>query len=511
MSQVLVTGAAGFIGRALVPSLGQLGHTVSAAVRHTGEDPPGWLTRLPATTVVEADMSSPSKVADTVLETRPDIIINLAVSRSSDPERARAVNITGFTALLDAAAQLDAHVIHLGSSTELASNESGGALGATKADAARLLSERITSGHIRGCMLRPFLVHGPGEPPHRLLPTAIRAAVTGFAMPLTCPGAARDHLHIDDVVDAILAAVRTGLNDPRPIDVCTGVSTTNEGLLDLVQQLMARPIDRRVGQFPQRPWDRPHWTADPSRVTALIGRPPTPLPATVADVIRAMTVSVVVPMYHTRDTLDELHARIIDSLPPDIPTEIIYVDDGCDLGSGAAIDALAAADPRVIALHHHANLGQHQAIQTGLAASTGHEVVVLDADLQDPPEAMPELLSRLRHGDVDAVFAGRRGTYEGRGRMLSGHAFKWVLHHLTGTPTDAGGYLAMSRSLVDDIAGARRSGPYLLARIAHTRRPTVSVPVRRHRRTVGHSATGTATRMRLAGQAIRAAAKTGSR
>ena len=74
---------------------------------------------------------------------------------------------------------------------------------------------------------------------------------------------------------------------------------------------------------------------------------------------------------------------------------------------------LAAEDPRIAVTVLAENVGQHRALAAGLAAEPEADVwVCLDADLQDPPEAVPLLLDRLARGDVDAVFAGRRGAYE---------------------------------------------------------------------------------------------------
>jgi polyisoprenyl-phosphate glycosyltransferase len=209
-------------------------------------------------------------------------------------------------------------------------------------------------------------------------------------------------------------------------------------------------------------------------------------------------VSVVVPMYRTAATANELHERLSRALATETTVELVYVDDACDRGSSEALLALAAADDRVVALRHDVNRGQHEAIRTGLRATTSDIVIVLDGDLQDPPEAIPTLLVALRASTDDAVFAGRRGAYESRGRLVSGHTFKWVLHRLTGTPRDAGGYVAMTRALVDDIVARDLRHPYLLANIAATGRPTTSLPVARQTRPVGRSATTSRTRVRLA-------------
>ncbi len=209
-------------------------------------------------------------------------------------------------------------------------------------------------------------------------------------------------------------------------------------------------------------------------------------------------VCVVVPMYRTATTARELHQRLSAALDAETAVRFVYVDDACDQGSGDAVVALAAADDRVTALRHRTNRGQHQAIRTGLRATSGAEVVVLDGDLQDPPEAIPSLLAALRRSSCDAVFAGRRGAYEGRGRLATGRTFKWMLHRLTGTPRDAGAYVVMTRALVDAILARDSRRPYLLADIAATRRPTMSLPVVRRARPIGRSATTSRTRVRLA-------------
>ena len=89
------------------------------------------------------------------------------------------------------------------------------------------------------------------------------------------------------------------------------------------------------------------------------------------------------------------------------------MDDACPEGSGAAIADLAARDPRVRGISLSRNVGQQRAAWLGLSASRGAWAVVMDADLQDPPEAVPALLSAATP-DVDAVLAAWTGRYEAR-------------------------------------------------------------------------------------------------
>jgi undecaprenyl-phosphate 4-deoxy-4-formamido-L-arabinose transferase len=115
--------------------------------------------------------------------------------------------------------------------------------------------------------------------------------------------------------------------------------------------------------------------------------------------------------------------------------------------------------------------------------------VCLDADLQDPPEAVPLLLDRLARGDVDAVFAGRRGAYESVVRRLTGMLHRRVAALVTGLPPDAGAFLAMRPAVRDAVLTEMAGGaPSVVLAVGRARRPVTSVPVARSPRPVGRSA-----------------------
>ena len=125
-------------------------------------------------------------------------------------------------------------------------------------------------------------------------------------------------------------------------------------------------------------------------------------------------LSVVVPAYNEAETISELHRRVSAALAG-IPHELIVVDDGSSDGTATALAQLAGSDPclRVITLSR--NFGHQAAITAGLDHARGDATVMLDADLQDPPELIPRMVEEWRRGG-DVVFAVRR-TRQGETRF----------------------------------------------------------------------------------------------
>src|SRR5204862_2828687 len=143
--------------------------------------------------------------------------------------------------------------------------------------------------------------------------------------------------------------------------------------------------------------------------------------------------------------------------------ELLFVDDGCPQRSFELIEELAAEESRGAGTRLAANAGQHRAVLVGLAEARGRRIVVMDSDLQDPPEAIPSLLRRLDGGDRAAVFAGRRGRYESALRLVTSRLFKLTLHLLTGLPRDAGLFVAMDRRMRGRLLALRVRRPFVVA------------------------------------------------
>jgi polyisoprenyl-phosphate glycosyltransferase len=216
------------------------------------------------------------------------------------------------------------------------------------------------------------------------------------------------------------------------------------------------------------------------------------------------SVAVVVPVHGNEDTLPELVRRLSAALA-DRPWRLrLVIDASPDASAEVAARLAQRRRPgagTVVVTVLERNVGQHKALELGLLQEPDADAwVCLDADLQDPPEAVPALLDRLVRGDVAAVFAGRRGRYEGWARLLTGRVHRALLARLTGLPPGAGAFLAL------DVRGRavvlERSAPSLVAAIGAAGLPTAAVAVERAARPTGRSAWTARARLRQSARTL---------
>jgi len=169
-------------------------------------------------------------------------------------------------------------------------------------------------------------------------------------------------------------------------------------------------------------------------------------------------ITIVVPAYNESAGLREFHARlaaVLDKL--DASADVLYVDDGSRDDTYAVMCALRAADSRVSTLKLSRNFGKELALTAGLDAADADAVVVIDADLQDPPELIPLLVQNWREG-YDVVY-GTRSTRAGETRLkkFTSAAFYRVMQSLSATPLprDTGDFRIMSRRAVEALRQLR--------------------------------------------------------
>ncbi|HKS63200.1 MAG TPA: glycosyltransferase [Xanthobacteraceae bacterium] len=214
------------------------------------------------------------------------------------------------------------------------------------------------------------------------------------------------------------------------------------------------------------------------------------------------TISVVIPVFNNRATLVELGDRIRRTVEPDRTLELILVDDCSSDDSWSVIaEVLRDSPARVVAIRTPRNLGQHGAILLGLSRARGAWCAVLDADLQDRPEAIADLLAAA--DGHDAVFAGRRGRHQGLVRLLTGKLYRALLGALAGVPSDAGTFCVLRRAGVERILALPVTTPSFIAMIGLARLRATSIPIQREQRRAGYSAYSTGLRLALAWRMLR--------
>ncbi|WGD29905.1 glycosyltransferase family 2 protein [Ancylobacter sp. WKF20] len=169
----------------------------------------------------------------------------------------------------------------------------------------------------------------------------------------------------------------------------------------------------------------------------------------------ARLISIVVPVYNEASCLRALHARLCAVLDaePGIARELIFVDDGSRDDSFATLIELGRADPTVKAMRFARNFGKEAAMAAGLRAAVGDMVVLMDSDLQHPPEVIPQMIARWRAGAQMVIAVRRSRDTDPFSRRLLTRGFYHFFHALSEVdiPEGAGDFRLFDRRVVDAI------------------------------------------------------------
>jgi polyisoprenyl-phosphate glycosyltransferase len=199
-------------------------------------------------------------------------------------------------------------------------------------------------------------------------------------------------------------------------------------------------------------------------------------------------LSVVAPMFDEEATAEAFYERTSAALQG-IPFELVRVDDGSRDGTGEILDRLAAADPRVRVVFLSRNFGHQTAITAGLDHALGDAVVMLDADLQDPPEVIPKLIEQWRAG-ADVVYAVRSARAgETRFKLVTARWFYRLMNRLSPIELqeDSGDFRLMSRRALDALLAMRERSRYLRGMTVWVGFTQAAVPYERDARHAGET------------------------
>lgn len=198
--------------------------------------------------------------------------------------------------------------------------------------------------------------------------------------------------------------------------------------------------------------------------------------------------SFVIPVFNERETLPELHRRLSEVIEGlDGEAELLFVDDCSWDGSYELLSELGGRDPRVRVIRFARNFGHQVAITAGLDHAAGDAVIVMDADLQDPPEVVPDLVARWQEG-YEVVYAVReRRSGETWFKRATAAWFYRILRRIAHVdmPLDAGDFRLVDRRAVDVFRSMRERARYVRGMFSWVGFRQIGVPYERSERFAG--------------------------
>lgn len=185
----------------------------------------------------------------------------------------------------------------------------------------------------------------------------------------------------------------------------------------------------------------------------------------------ALALSIVVPCYNEEACLSELHARLSSAARgvAGESYEIVLINDGSRDSSWQIMQALAASDPRLVAINLSRNHGHQLALTAGLDLCSGERILIIDADLQDPPELLPDMIAEMERQQAEVVYAVRRARAgETAFKRTTAKLFYRALSKLAEIeiPLDTGDFRLMSRRALDALLSLPEQARFIRGMVA---------------------------------------------
>lgn len=361
--------------------------------------------------------------------------------------------------------------------------------------------------------LRLYSVFGPLEDSSRLIPNLLSKALSGTLPPFVDPETSRDFVYIDDVCAAFVYAAARMNPDiyGESFNIGSGRKTTIRELAGVTSTLFGIEETPQFGSMTGRSWDLAQWYADPSKALAALGwRAEVTLeeglketakwvatltPEELARRSKRLTdkkrrsISAIIACYKDEPAIPIMYRRLKDTFAKlGIDHEIIFVNDCSPDASAEAIRALSLSDPAVIGISHSRNFGSQMAFRSGMELASKDAVVLLDGDLQDPPELIEAFFEKWEEG-YDVVY-GRRVQREMPLRWgLLYKAFYRVFKAFSyvDIPLDAGDFSLIDRNVVRWLLTCPERDLFLRGLRAYVGFRQVGVDYVRPERMFGHT------------------------
>lgn len=494
---IVVFGAGGFIGANLVRRLLNYRKDVYAV---TSKPFVPWrLDDISPKHILHCNIIKKDQLeklfSDYSFKTIFDLAAYGAYSKQADVDLIYETNFLGLLNLLETSSRYSIKAfVHAGSSSEYGLNAAAPKEDApllpnshyavTKASAAHMIKYYGTLKEMPVVNLRYYSIYGPYEEPDRLIPVIIAKGMKGEYPPLVQPDISRDFVYVDDAIYAtLLSATNIGNIKGQSLNIASNKKTTIREIASTAKDLFTINGEPQWGEMPNRKWDLKEWYGDATLAKQLLNwQSETPLKEglklthewqkdyskplyekkLVQDKIR-FKLTAVIACYKDEQAIPIMYRRLSDTFQKiGVDYEIIFVNDQSPDNTNAVLQSLVNQDDHVIAIEHSRNFGSQSAFLSGMEISTGDGVILLDGDLQDPPELIEKFYEEWQKG-FDVVY-GRRVAREGNQTLVTFYKLFYRLFRSVSyvpVPLDAGDFSLMDRKVVNELIAMPETDQFL--------------------------------------------------
>jgi polyisoprenyl-phosphate glycosyltransferase len=520
---IVVFGAGGFIGSNLFRHILQYRDDVYGV---TSKEPfiPWRIDDLRSDRIIHANIIELSSLQTLFHKCQFKTVFDLAAygayAKQDDVKLIYKTNIIGLLNLLQVSSAYNIKAfVHAGSSSEYGLNckeplENAELLpnshyAVTKVSAAHMIKFYGTILEFPIVNLRYYSIYGEYEEPDRLIPQVIEKGMIQQYPPLVQPDISRDFVYIDDAIYAALLAANSNfsITGGRSINIASHKKTTIRDIAATAKEIFKIPGEPAWGDFPNRKWDLKEWYGNAALAKEILNWEATtdlkeglvktyhwqreyskPLyeKKLYQDQVKHK-ISAVIACYKDAQAMPIMYERLIKTFyKMNVDYEIIFVNDASPDNTSEVLQVLSQRDKHVIGIEHSRNFGSQSAFMSGMEISTGDAVVLLDGDLQDPPELIEDFYNKWKEGN-DVVY-GSRVKREGDQLLTRLYkAFYRIFRNLSYVPMplDAGDFSMMDRKVVDELIKLPETDQFLRGLRAWVGFTQVGVPYTRPERMFG--------------------------
>ncbi|MEO6315837.1 MAG: NAD-dependent epimerase/dehydratase family protein [Chitinophagaceae bacterium] len=519
---IVIFGAGGFIGSNLFRYILQYRDDVYA-ITSTSFVP--WrIDDLREGRIIRTDITNKTDLerlfSQHAFKTIFDLAAYGAYSKQTDVKLIYRTNVIGLLNLLELTVAYNISAfVHAGSSSEYGLNckaplETAELLpnshyAVTKASAANMIKYYGTILQYPIVNLRYYSIYGEYEEPDRLIPRIIEMGMQKEYPPLVQPDISRDFVYIDDAVYATLLAANADFNiiGGQSINIASNIKTTIKDLAATAKDIFAIPGEPAWGDFANRKWDLKEWYGNAALAKAVLHWEATtsvregliktykwqaayskPLYEKKIYQDQIMhKITAVIACYKDAQAMPIMYERLVKTFHSiNADYEIIFVNDASPDNTAEVLMVLAQQDSHVTGIEHSRNFGSQSAFMSGMEIATGDVVVLLDGDLQDPPELIAEFYAKWKEGN-DVVY-GQRIKRDGNKILVRLYkVFYRIFRNLSYVPIplDAGDFSMMDKKVVNELVKLPETDQFLRGLRAWVGFKQVGVPYVRPERMFG--------------------------